>query len=78
MHFISPSKRKGSWERIERFWCSHRSGIARAAEVFRKVEAAIVSGGGRIGQPDDVGPPVVFLASQDARWTTVIRGSGPP
>ena len=25
---------------------------------------------GRIGQPDDIGPPVVFLASEDARWIT--------
>ena len=25
---------------------------------------------GRIGQPDDVGPPVVFLASEDAKWIT--------
>jgi 3-oxoacyl-[acyl-carrier protein] reductase len=25
---------------------------------------------GRIGQPDDVAPAVVFLASQDARWIT--------
>jgi NAD(P)-dependent dehydrogenase (short-subunit alcohol dehydrogenase family) len=24
----------------------------------------------RIGQPDDVGSVVVFLASQDARWIT--------
>jgi 3-oxoacyl-[acyl-carrier protein] reductase len=25
---------------------------------------------GRIGQPDDVAPAVVFLASPDARWIT--------
>lgn len=25
---------------------------------------------GRMGQPDDVGPPVVFLASEDAKWIT--------
>jgi len=25
---------------------------------------------GRIGQPDDIGPPVVFLASEDSRWIT--------
>ncbi len=25
---------------------------------------------GRIGQPDDIGPPVVFLASEAARWIT--------
>ena len=25
---------------------------------------------GRIGQPDDIGPPVVFLASDDGRWIT--------
>jgi 3-oxoacyl-[acyl-carrier protein] reductase len=25
---------------------------------------------GRIGQPDDIGPPVVFLPSEDARWIT--------
>ena len=25
---------------------------------------------GRIGQPDDIAPPVVFLASEDARWIT--------
>lgn len=25
---------------------------------------------GRIGQPDDIGPPVVFLASDAARWIT--------
>jgi len=25
---------------------------------------------GRIGQPDDIGPPVVFLASNDGRWIT--------
>lgn len=25
---------------------------------------------GRIGQPDDIGLPVVFLASDDGRWIT--------
>ena len=25
---------------------------------------------GRIGEPDDIAPPVVFLASEDARWIT--------
>jgi 3-oxoacyl-[acyl-carrier protein] reductase len=25
---------------------------------------------GRIGRPDDIGPPVVFLASEEARWIT--------
>jgi 3-oxoacyl-[acyl-carrier protein] reductase len=25
---------------------------------------------GRIGQPDDIGPVAVFLASEDARWVT--------
>lgn len=25
---------------------------------------------GRIGQPDDIGPVAVFLASDDARWVT--------
>ncbi len=25
---------------------------------------------GRVGQPDDIAPPVVFLASDDARWIT--------
>ena len=25
---------------------------------------------GRVGQPDDIAPPVVFLASEDARWIT--------
>ncbi len=33
---------------------------------------------GRIGQPDDIGPVAVFLASDDSRWVTgeVIRVSG--
>jgi 3-oxoacyl-[acyl-carrier protein] reductase len=25
---------------------------------------------GRIGEPDDIAPPAVFLASNDARWIT--------
>jgi len=25
---------------------------------------------GRIGRPDDIGPPVGFLASEEARWIT--------
>jgi 3-oxoacyl-[acyl-carrier protein] reductase len=25
---------------------------------------------GRVGQPDDIAPPVAFLASDDARWIT--------
>jgi 3-oxoacyl-[acyl-carrier protein] reductase len=33
---------------------------------------------GRIGQPDDIGPVAVFLASDDSRWVTgeVVRVSG--
>jgi hypothetical protein len=29
--------RSGDHRRIERLWCSHRSDITRAAEVFRKI-----------------------------------------
>jgi 3-oxoacyl-[acyl-carrier protein] reductase len=45
----------------------HAAGIAESN--FRKqVEAQTPLG--RIGQPDDVAPMVVFLASDDARWIT--------
>ena len=45
----------------------HAAGIA--ASDFRKtVEAQTPLG--RIGQPEDVGPVAVFLASEDSRWIT--------
>ncbi|MCW3061788.1 MAG: short-chain dehydrogenase/reductase [Capsulimonas sp.] len=33
-------------------------------------QAAALTPLGRVGQPDDIAPPVVFLASDDARWIT--------
>ena len=45
----------------------HAAGITESD--FRKaVESQTPLG--RIGQPDDVAPMVVFLASDDARWIT--------
>jgi 3-oxoacyl-[acyl-carrier protein] reductase len=45
----------------------HSSGIA--ASDFPKVVAAQTPLG-RIGQPDDIGPVAVFLASEDSGWVT--------
>jgi len=41
-------------------------------------EAAARSPLGRMGNPDDIGPVAVFLASEDARWITgeVVHASG--
>jgi 3-oxoacyl-[acyl-carrier protein] reductase len=45
----------------------HAAGITES-DFRRQVEAQTPLG--RIGQPDDVAPMVVFLASDDARWIT--------
>ncbi len=45
----------------------HAAGIAES-DLRRQVEAQTPLG--RIGQPRDVAPAVVFLASDDARWIT--------
>jgi len=33
-------------------------------------EAVAATPLGRVGEPDDIAPPAVFLASEDARWIT--------
>ena len=45
----------------------HASGIA-GSDFQRQAEAQIPLG--RIGQPNDIAPAVVFLASADSAWTT--------
>ena len=45
----------------------HAAGIAES-DFRKQVEAQTPLG--RIGQPDDIAPMVVFLASDDARWIT--------
>ena len=45
----------------------HSGGIA-GSDFQKTVEAQTPLG--RIGQPDDIGPVAVFLASEDARWVT--------
>ena len=45
----------------------HSAGIA-GSDFQKTVEAQTPLG--RIGQPDDIGPVAVFLASEDARWVT--------
>src|SRR5207248_1169395 len=45
----------------------HSAGIA-GSDFQKTVEAQTPLG--RIGQPDDIGPVAVFLASEDARWIT--------
>jgi 3-oxoacyl-[acyl-carrier protein] reductase len=48
---------------------TNSAGMATAESAFRKqVEAETPLG--RIGQPDDVAPIAVFLASDDSRWMT--------
>jgi 3-oxoacyl-[acyl-carrier protein] reductase len=45
----------------------HSVGIA-GSDFQKTVEAQTPLG--RIGQPDDIGPVAVFLASADAHWVT--------
>ena len=45
----------------------HSAGIA-GSDFQKTVEAQTPLG--RIGQPADIGPVAVFLASEDARWVT--------
>jgi 3-oxoacyl-[acyl-carrier protein] reductase len=45
----------------------HFAGIA-GSDFQKTVESQTPLG--RIGQPDDIGPVAVFLASEDARWVT--------
>jgi 3-oxoacyl-[acyl-carrier protein] reductase len=45
----------------------HTAGIA-GSDFQKTVEAQTPLG--RIGQPDDIGPVAVFLASEDAHWVT--------
>ena len=45
----------------------HSAGIA-GSDFQKTVEAQTPLG--RIGQPDDIGPVAVFLASEDSRWVT--------
>ena len=45
----------------------HSAGIA-GSDFQKTVEAQTPLG--RIGQPDDIDPVAVFLASEDARWVT--------
>lgn len=45
----------------------HSAGIA-GSDFQKTVETQTPLG--RIGQPDDIGPVAVFLASEDARWVT--------
>ena len=45
----------------------HAAGIAES-DFRKQVEAQTPLG--RIGQPRDIAPAVVFLASDDARWIT--------
>lgn len=45
----------------------HKTGLAEG-DFRRQVEAQTPLG--RIGQPDDIAPAAVFLASDDARWIT--------
>jgi 3-oxoacyl-[acyl-carrier protein] reductase len=45
----------------------HSAGIA-GSDLQKSVETQTPLG--RIGQPDDIGPVAVFLASEDARWVT--------
>ena len=43
----------------------HAQGLT---EIFQKLGEATALG--RVGQPDDIAPGVVFLASDDSRWMT--------
>ena len=45
------------------------AGITHADHDFRK-QIEVATPLGRIGQPDDIAPVVVFLASDDAKWIT--------
>ena len=45
----------------------HATGIA-ASDFPKMIEAQTPLG--RIGQPDDIGPVAVFLASEDSGWIT--------
>jgi 3-oxoacyl-[acyl-carrier protein] reductase len=46
---------------------THKAGIA--GSDFER-EAVASTPLGRAGQPEDIAPPVSFLASDDARWIT--------
>jgi 3-oxoacyl-[acyl-carrier protein] reductase len=45
-------------------------GLHSGGFIGSEFQKLFVSPLGRIGQPDDVAPAVVFLASPDARWIT--------
>jgi 3-oxoacyl-[acyl-carrier protein] reductase len=53
------------------------AGIAAAESEFRK-DAEKTTPLGRIGQPNDIGPVAVFLASSDSAWVTgeTLRAAG--
>jgi 3-oxoacyl-[acyl-carrier protein] reductase len=46
------------------------AGVTSEESGFRKQVEAQTPLGGRIGQPGDIAPVAVFLASDDARWVT--------
>jgi 3-oxoacyl-[acyl-carrier protein] reductase len=56
---------------------THTAGIAAADSDFRK-DAEKTTPLGRIGQPNDIGPVAVFLASADSAWVTgeTLRAAG--
>jgi 3-oxoacyl-[acyl-carrier protein] reductase len=53
---------------------THAQGIPDS-ELRKQFEAQAPLG--RIGQPEDIGPAAVFLASEDAGWTTARRCTSP-
>jgi len=46
----------------------HAAGIAREAIFAKQTEASTPLG--RIGQPQDIAPAAVFLASEESAWIT--------
>jgi NAD(P)-dependent dehydrogenase (short-subunit alcohol dehydrogenase family) len=52
---------------VEAGWVAVRAGDDRR-EKWLRIEAQTPLG--RIGQPQDIGPAAVFLASDDSRWIT--------